>query len=146
MADEVRKPSLVKPTLDTLFHIDFDWWQENDSNWRIFLRSFLCPHHQEAFAAEDEDIRIDAVDPETAEVKAVDGILHTLVTHCAREEDFLSANVPLIAKLLRVFLSNGNQPLSPKQLSAMVGRPAMTILVTLTGPQVYKGIRPLQEQ
>lgn len=146
MSDEVRKPSLVKPTMDTLFHIDYDWWQENDTNWRIFLRSFLCPRHQETFSSEDENIRIDAVDPETAEVKAVDGILHTLVTHCAKEEEFLSANVPLIAKLLRVFLSNGNQPLSPKQLSGIVGRPAMTILVTLTGPQVYKGIRPLHKQ
>jgi hypothetical protein len=146
MSDEVRKPSLVKPTMDTLFHIDYDWWQENDTNWRIFLRSFLCPRHQETFSSEDENIRIDAVDPETAEVKAVDGILHTLVTHCAKEEEFLSANVPLIAKLLRVFLSNGNQPLSPKQLSGIVGRPAMTILVTLTGPQVYKGIRPLHNQ
>ncbi len=144
MGDEVKKTSLIKPTVDTLFHIDFDWWQENDSNWRIFLQSFLCPHHQEVFDGKDENVQIDAIDPATAEVKAVDGILYTLVSHCAKQEEFLNTNVPLIAKVLRVFLSNGNKPLSPKQLSEMVNRPATTILVTLAGPQVYKGIRPVQ--
>ena len=146
MADRVQKTSLIKPTVDTLFHIDFDWWKENDSNWRIFLQSFLCSHHQEVFADQDEMVQIDAIDPQTAEVKAVDGILYTLVSHCAKQEEFLNANVPLVAKMLRVFLSNGNQPLSPRQLSELVNRPAMTILITLTGSQVYKGIRPLQNQ
>jgi len=146
MSDKVKKASLIKPNVDTLFQIDFDWWKENDSNWRIFIQSFLCQRHQEMFANQDENIQIDAVDPNTAEVKPVDGMLHALVTHCAKQEEFLNANVPLISKIMRVFLSNGNQPLSPKQLSELVGRPPMTILLTLTGPQVYKGIRPLQNQ
>lgn len=142
MTDAAGKKSLIKPTVDTLFHIDFDWWQENDSNWRIFLQSFLCANHQDFFRDKDEQVKIDSIDPVTAEVKQVDGVLHTLISHCAKQEEFLNENVPLIAKILRIFLSNGNQPLSPQQLAPMVNRPAMTILITLTGTQVYKGIRP----
>lgn len=142
MPETILKKSLIKPTVNTPFHIDFDWWQDNDSNWRIFLQSFLCEEHQKFYIDKDENIKIDAIDPQTAEVKQVDGVLHTLITHCAKQEEFLNENVPLIAKILRIFLSNGNHPLTPQELSPKVNRPAMTILITITGPQVYKGIRP----
>jgi hypothetical protein len=33
----IQRPSLIKPNLNTPFHIDFSWWKENDNNWRIFL-------------------------------------------------------------------------------------------------------------
>ena len=47
---EIKRMSLVKPTVKTRFHIDFDWWSQNDRDWRVYLRSFLCPEHQQAFA------------------------------------------------------------------------------------------------
>lgn len=132
---------LLKPTTSTKFHIDFDWWQENDANWRVFLRGFLCEEHQEYFMDKPGDMKIDVVDPETAEVSQMDGLLYELMHHCAKQEGFLSENVPLVAKLFRLLLANGNQPLSPEELESVVNRPAHTILSILTGPQVYKGIR-----
>jgi len=143
MPDGNKKFSLVKPTVDTPFHIDFDWWKETDSNWRIFLFSFLCEKHQELFSDKNDSLKIDAVDPETAEVYPVDGLLYTLMNHCAKMEDFIPDNLPLIGRIFRVFLANGNEPLNPQQLSKMVNRPARTILVTIGGHQVYKGIRPI---
>jgi hypothetical protein len=47
----------------------------------------------------------------------------------------------MVAQVFRIFLSNGNKPLSSEELSEIINRPARTILVTLTGPQIYKGIR-----
>ena len=139
---EVKRPlSLIKPTAETLYHLDFDWWQENDSNWRIFLLEFLCPEHQAFFKDKADTTKIDAVDPESAEIKQVDGLLYELMNHCARQEGFISANLPIIAKVLRTFLSNGNQPLSAAALAEIVNRPVATILATLSGPQVFKGIR-----
>ena len=38
---EPKKLSIVKPTPETPFHIDFDWWRENDREWRVHLRSLL---------------------------------------------------------------------------------------------------------
>ena len=140
---EVKRFSLIKPTLETPFHIDFDWWKNHDHNWRIFLHSCLCQEHQEAFSVEDNNVMIDWVDPETAEVKSVDGLQHTLMNHCAKLEDFLTSQTTIVNSVFRIFLSNGNSPLSANQLSSITGKSAVTILRTLTGPQVYKGIRPL---
>jgi len=143
---EVKRPvSLLRPSTETLFHIDFDWWQDSDSNWRIFLFDFLCEKHQGVFKDKDDSIKVDAVDPATAEVKSVDGFLHGLMNHCAKQAGFISDSMPLISKIFRLFLANGNKPLSSEQLSEIVKRPARTILATLTGPQVYKGIRQYQK-
>ena len=141
MPEFKRPSSLIKPSAETLFHIDFDWWKENDSNWRIFLFEFLCPEHQAYFKDKADTTKIDAINPETAEVILVDGLLFELMNHCAKQEGFISANIPIIAKVLRTFLSNGNQPLSAGALAEIVNRPAATVLATLSGPQVYKGIR-----
>lgn len=139
---EVKKFSLVKPTAQTPFHIDFDWWRQNDRNWHIELRSMLCEEHQQAFADLPEDQLIDWVDPQTAEVRQVDGLQNTLITHCARQEGFVSAQTALVDAVFRILLSNGNTPLSAAELGQRLGRPAEIILRTLAGPRVYKGIRP----
>src|SRR5215216_4173195 len=107
---EGKRFSIVKPTVNTPFHVDFEWWKKNERDWHVYLRSLLCPEHQEAFADVEEGQMIDWVDPATAEVKPVEGI--------------------------------GNAPMSSKDMGARLNRPPETILRTLAGPRVYKGIRP----
>jgi hypothetical protein len=145
MSEQTRF-SLVKPTTDTPFHIDFEWWKQHDSDWRVFLFYLLCESHQLAYKDQDENVVIDFIDPDTAEVKSVDGLLHTLLNHCAKMPDFISRDSSLISTVFRVLLSNNNQPLSPNQLSKIINRPVNTILITLSGPIVYKGIRPLDKK
>jgi hypothetical protein len=139
---ETKKFSLVKPTVETPFHIDFEWWMTHDGNWRIYLHSCLCPEHQAAFENIEESTKIDWVDPVTAEVKIVDGLQDTLMTHCARQEDFLTNHTTLVDAVFRTFIAHGNAPMSPAQLADIVGKPADTILRTIGGIQVYKGLRP----
>ena len=139
---QTKRFSLVKPTTTTPFRIDFDWWKEHDSNWRVFLQSYLCSEHQETFANPNENTNIDWVDPQSAEVKQVDGLQHVLMSHCALQEGFVTANTSLVDSVFRVFLAHGNEPMTPTQLSAETNRPAETILRLFSGPQVYKGIRP----
>lgn len=134
--------SLIKPTLKTPFHIDFDWFKEHDGNWRVFLLNCLCPEHQEIYKNQSEDGMIDWIDPETAEVKRVDGLQSTLMSHCAKEPGFVTTNTAMVDAIFRVFLSNGNHPMTPVELSDKIGKPADTILKTISGLQVYKGIRP----
>jgi len=105
---ELKRFSLVKPTLQTRFHIDFDWWGQSDRNWRVDLFSFLCPEHQEAFSGVSDDELIDWVDPETAEVQQVDGLQHILITHCAKQPRFIEDRTSLVESAFRLFLSNGN--------------------------------------
>jgi hypothetical protein len=139
---DAKRFSLVKPTVDTPFHIDFDWWKQHDNNWRVYLYSYLCPEHQGAFSNTGEEIRVDSVDPETAEIRTLDGLQHVLMSHCARQPEFVTSNTTLVDSVFRVLLANGNEPLTPRQLGEAINRPPETILRTLSGMQVYKGIRP----
>ena len=138
--------SLLKPTVKTPFHIDFEWWQQNERDWHIFLRSFLCAEHQEAFANVEEGDMIDWIDPQTAEVKPVDGVQHALISHCAQLPDFVSQRTAIVEAIFRLFLTNGNIPMSAEDLSKKLGKPADTILKTIAGPRVYRGLRPMLSQ
>ena len=142
---EMKRLSLVKPTLQTRFHIDFDWWRQHDRDWRVYLRNFLCPEHQQAFADLDVSEQIDWVDPETAEVQLVDGLQNILITHCAKQRSFITQHTTLVDSVFRIFLSNGNMPLTPEELADELGRDPLVILKTLSGPRVYKGLRPCSE-
>lgn len=139
---DVKLFSLIKPTSQTPFHIDFDWWQQNDRDWRVYLRTLLCPDHQMAYADWQDGQTIDWIDPNTAEVKPVDGLQPILMTHCAQQMDFLTEHTALVEAVFRLFLVNGNVPLTAVDLETRLNRPADTILRTLTGPRVYKGLRP----
>lgn len=139
---EKKTFSLVKPTLDTPFHIDFDWWQQNDRDWRVYLRSLMCEEHQAAFISWKDGEMLDWVNPSTAEVKVVDGLQHTLMTHCALAPSFLSERTSLVESAFRIFLINGNKPMTSHELSEVLGRPEITILKTLAGLRVYRGLRP----
>ena len=137
--------SLVKPTLQTRYHIDFDWWGQNERDWRVYLLNYLCSEHQQAFAEMDESVQVDWVDPDTAEVQSVDGLQNILITHCAKQQSFISQHTTLVDSVFRIFLANGNTPLTPEELAEQMGRDSQTVLKTLSGPRVYKGLRPVLE-
>ncbi len=139
---EVKKFSLIKPTLQTPFHIDFEWWRINDTNWHVALQSLLCLEHQEAFAGLPEGQMIDWVDPESAEVRQLDGLQNTLIIHCAQQPGFLDEHTALVDAIFRLLLANANTPMSVEELGARLNRPADMILKTIAGPRVYKGLRP----
>ncbi|GMR09722.1 MAG: hypothetical protein BMS9Abin28_0542 [Anaerolineae bacterium] len=135
-------PSLVRPTLETAFHIDYGWWDRSDRNLDVYLRSHLCREHQEMYTDIDRKMKVDHVDLQTAEVSVVSRIEHLLTSHCAQQDDYLTPQTSLVNGVFRVFLANGNTPLMPEELAHKIGRPARMILRTLSGPRVYKGIRP----
>jgi hypothetical protein len=136
---------LIKPSLKTKFHIDFDWWERESREFRVYLASHLCAEHRAAFADQLDTDVVDVVDAETAEVRKEDGVQHTLRTHCAQQPEFITSHTSLVDAVFRVFIANGNQPLSPEELADRIGRAgqANTILKTLSGARVYKGLRPV---
>ncbi len=140
-----RMGLLVRPTLETKFHIDYDWWDRADRDLEVYLRSHLCPEHQQTYADLEVDVMVDSVDPETAEVTKVAGVQHILISHCARQPDYLTPQTSLVNAVFRVFLANNNTPLSPIELSERLGKSPQMILRTFSGSRVYKGIRPYTE-
>lgn len=141
-----KRRSLVKPKITTPFKIDFEWWKKHDRDWRVYLRGFLCEEHQAVYQSMENNEVIDWVDPKTGEVTQVDGLFHILMTHCAKQEDFLNSRMALVDSVFRILLANGNRPMTPEELGDRMNRPAPTILRTLSGTRVYKGIRPVLEE
>jgi len=143
---KVKHISLVKPTLETPFHIDFSWWRQNDQEWSVYLGSLLGPEYAQTLSEVKGDEILDLVDPQTAEVKRVDVIQYFLATHFADNEGDAEEGSSLVESIFRVFLKNGNSPLSSRQLGETLERPPNTILKMLSGDRVYRGLRPILQQ
>jgi hypothetical protein len=137
------KPNfLAKPTLDTKFHIDYSWWERSSDDLRMYLLSHLLPDQRERLSQSDEDRTVDYIDPETGEVLQLDE-LGLAIQIAAEDPNFINPHTSLVDSIFRVFLANGNLALSPRELADRTGRSATTILKTLSGSQIYKGIRPV---
>ena len=132
----------IKPTVDTKYHIDFDWWEERGRNFRVHLQSHLCPECQTRYKDYQEADLVDWIDEDTADVTQVDGLWHSLRTCCSLKTEYIAEHTPLTTAVFRVFLANGNVPLSSLELQERLRRPADTILRTIGGFQVYSGIKP----
>lgn len=141
-------PAILSPTLYTLFHIDFNWWERHGREYRAYLRSHLCEEHQHEFRPEeDSDGRLlDWVHPRTAQVSRLDRLQYMLRSHCARQPEFLTARISMVDAIFRVFISNGNQPLTVPELVERIGREGQesTVLRTIAGGRIYNGLRPMQ--
>ncbi len=139
------KPSaLVKPTKNTKFHIDYEWWEHSSSeDLRTYMLSHLPPERRERLSQSDEDRVVDFINPETGEISQLDE-LGLAIQLTAKEPDFIGPTVSLVDCIFRIFLANGNVPQTPQELAGTTGRPASIILKTLRGIRVYKGIRPYQ--
>ncbi|HZY43433.1 MAG TPA: hypothetical protein VFF70_01685 [Anaerolineae bacterium] len=134
----------TKPTLDTRYHIDFDWWDKADRNLRVYLRSHLCEEHRALYADSVETTEeIDWIDPQTAEVKRLDGLRLQMLTHCSKQPDFIAPHTSIIDAAFRVFLTNNNESLSARELGEKINRDPELILRTLGGKQVYQGLRAI---
>ena len=135
----------VKPTLETRFHIDYDWWDQQALDLNVKLLGHLCAEHREAYAGQDVSEKIDWIDWNTGEVEQVDGLRYIIATHCSKQTGYIKEAATLVESIFRVFLSNGNKPLTSKELSAFVGRMPEHILRVLSGSRVRNGLRPVLE-
>ncbi|MCK4450039.1 MAG: hypothetical protein KAX26_05565 [Anaerolineae bacterium] len=134
----------IKPDLETKFHIDSDWWEREGRDLRVYLQSHLCSECKAIYTNHRGSAEVDWIDPDTAEVTRVDALWQSLRTHCSQRPDFITENTPLTDAVFRAFLANGNQPLSATELHEILGRRTpKTILRTLGGRRVYKGIKPV---
>jgi hypothetical protein len=139
----IGKPSaLVKPTLETKFHIDYQWWERSTEDLRTYLLSHVQPDQRDRISQTEEHQVVDYIDPDTAEVFELDE-LELAIQIAATTQDFINPQNSLVDNVFRVFLRNNNTPLTPLELANAISKQAETILKTFSGPRIYKGIRPL---
>ena len=139
-----KSTTVVKPTLDTQFHIDYDWWKRENNDLHAYMLTHLPADMRVKFEGREEFEVIDYIDPKTGEVHQMDE-LGLAIQEAAKRDDFITVQTSLVDSVFRIFLANGNMPRTPKELEGDTGREARTILKTFGGSQVvYRGIRPVQ--
>lgn len=132
-----------RPTIDTKFHIDFNWWQKKGNNLRGCLQNHSCPEF-DVYSIEDEDRQFDWISPDTGEVFTVDVLWHLIRQHCINHKDFIDEYTPLVPAIFRTFLINDNLPLTAVELHDLLQRQSPEIILkTIGGRIIHQGIRPI---
>jgi len=141
-----RALSRFRPSVDTKFHIDYEWWEKSGKNFRVYLRDQLCEECRNRFADHQNTEDVDWVNPDTGEVHRTDALRECLRTRCANDPDYINERLPVASACFRIFLANNNTPLSANELGQLMPwKQPDSILGTLSGSakQVYLGLRPV---
>ncbi len=137
------RPRLARPTVDTPFQINLDWWGRHQQDFLSALRESACPECRQQFATDDTLTEVDFIDPDTAEVRRLNSLWACLVETCSRQPDFLAPELPMATALFRTLLTTGNAPLPPAEMQRMISRSnPQTILLVLSGPNAVFVILP----
>jgi hypothetical protein len=135
---------LQRPTIETRFYIDYEWWESSNLDLKAYVYSRLELGDD---AALDSGIdQVDLVDPETAEVRQVDGFQYALQTYFSQMPDDFTTHTSLVDAIFYTLLANANRPMTARELAERVKRDPETVLKTVSGPTIYQGIRPLSEE
>jgi hypothetical protein len=138
---KISATHLKRPSLDTKFHIDFDWWDESDLDLKTYLFSRLEIGDESTLDLGVD--HVDLVDPETAEVRQVDGFQFALQTYFNQLPDDFAQQSSMVDAIFFVLLANANKPMSARELAQNVARDPDMVLKTISGGRIYQGIRPI---
>jgi hypothetical protein len=139
---------LLRPDINTKFHIDYDWWTKQPRDVRILTREHLCPACKDKLGKHIDNDNIDWVDPDTGEITVVDGLTYSVRECCSQRNDYMTRTTPLAASIFRVLIATGNAPLSAVEFHEKIGRSDPdAILRILLGQRVrtHYGIKPILE-
>ncbi len=139
---KIGAPVLTRVTPETQLYIDFEWWERSELDLKTYLYTRL--DLGDSLPAEVED-KVDLVDPETAEVRRVDGFQYIVQTYFNQLPDDFARRSSLVDAVFCVLLANANRPMTVREVASRVQRPTDVIIRTFSGPNVYQGVRPLLE-
>ena len=134
---------LIKPSVETRFAIDYDWWEQSRDDLQVYLLTHLTPQQQQALSAGDLREVFDFINPQTGEVFQRDR-LGLALSESAESDELFPDHIGLIDSVFRALLIKGNRPMNALELAEITGRDAATILKTIGGVRIYRGIRPWQ--
>ena len=116
--------------------IDLDWYQQNQRSISALARDYLCPKCRKQLSAEGKEIT-------EAE------LLTTIKDCCSHTPEFITDQLPILESVFRLFLANGNQPLTLAELGEQLSerrsgdtyRTSEEILPRLLKNEQYYGLR-----
>jgi len=133
--------NLKRPTPDTKFYVDYDWWEESNLDLKTYLFTRLDLGEDVSLESEQEEV--DIINMETGEVRRVDGFQYVIQAYFSQLEDDFTERASLVDAVFCVLLANANQPMTAREIAQKVNRQVNVVLKTIGGPKVYQGIRPI---
>jgi len=119
--------------------IDLDWYPPNNRSFFALAQGCLCPKCRERLKVEE------------GEISAAD-LSSNIRDCCSNAPDFITAELPILESIFRLFLANGNQPLDLEELGQQLGerrggdayRTSIEVLSRLLKSDQYYGLREAQ--
>jgi hypothetical protein len=123
---------------ETRWVIDMDWLKTTGRSFSVLARDTLCLKCRKKLKAD------------IIEVKSAD-LLKSIQNCCSRSPDFISTSLPFQESIFRVFLANGNKPLTLLELGEQLNkrrgvdtyRTSPAILFRLIKNDQYYGIKSI---
>ena len=141
---KINPSSIKRVTADTKFYIDYSWWEESDLDLKTFLQTRLNIGEDIIPSSDIEEV--DLVDPQTGEVRRVDGFQYLIQSYFNQMPADFATRTSLVDAAFCVLLANANQPMTAREIAKRVHRSPTVVLRTLGGPRVYQGIRPVPDE
>ena len=121
---------------ETQFSIDLQWMKANKRSFSTIAGDKLCPKCRKKLKAD------------AGEVKTAD-LLKAIQSCCSKNPDFITQGLPFQESIFRVFLANGNKPMTLAELSqqlvqrrgADTSRTTVAFLSRLMQNDDYYGIK-----
>lgn len=135
--------SLRRATPDTKFYVDYGWWEKSNLDLRTYLRTRLAIGDASSLEADMDEV--DLIDPQTGEVRRVDGFQYSLQSYFSQLPEDFASRTSLVDAVFCVLLANANQPMSARTIGERVQRSPDVVLKTIGGPKIYQGIRPVYD-
>jgi hypothetical protein len=138
---------IARPDVTTLFHIDLNWFPQNERDLREEMHAVLCNECRARYPSPADAGVVDRVHPYTGEIARVDALWEAIADHCALKPDFIAPSTPLTTAIFRALLANGNQPMTAEQLHKRINKNNPTgILKILMGAEIENGIIPYEKK
>ncbi len=114
--------------------IDFNWFERNSRSYLPLVRASLCPRCQKKTAKGEHYIN---------------DFLSWVGGCCSKSSGYMKLDYPLLECVFRLFLANGNKPLTLEELSQQLGtwrsgdatRTSTQVLARLLKNDQYYGIK-----
>ncbi len=137
-------PPFGRPDIHTLFHIDPEWIQANESSLRDEMYAALCDECRAVYKSPEDTRPVDRIDPVTGQVTKMDALWECIADHCGLKPGYITPTTLLTMAILRAFWANGNQPMSAEQLYKRIGKSTPeAILKVLQRVEIENGIVPV---
>ncbi len=132
---------LESPPTETRWTIDLNWLKSNNRSFSVLAKGSLCPSCRKKIKANVSDS------------KAPD-LLKTIRNCCSKHPNFITPGLPFQESVFRIFLANGNKPVTLNELGDRLSQyrginlynTSATNLSRLLKNAEYYGIRPLTDK